>query len=299
MLRSQFLCSLMMCLALAASAARAGDDNKAAWLEWRAETESHYAATRLAVLKAADARYLKAGETVYLAPKPDRSLHFTFEPSRADILQISFDGETAELNRDGFAFDLSALLAEGARYPVSERFDLGGGPSQLGKDTMGFRVILFDQSRAAAQTYEGGSWFDFNKDLVVKTKFIPAETMEARVIETERGLAKQYFLAGTVRIKSPDGAFDLPLYAATSDPSKIDNLFVSFTDKTTGAETYGVGRYLEFDGFGAFPPKTLAVDFNRAYNPYCARSPHYNCPKALVDLAVALRAGEKAPIEDH
>ena len=42
-------------------------------------------------------------------------------------------------------------------------------------------------------------------------------------------------------------------------------------------------------------PQTLTIDFNRAYNPNCARSPHYNCPVAMETLPVALRAGEKIP----
>lgn len=297
-MKRTILCTLLIAIVFAAAGAIAGERGEAAWLEWRAETESHYAATRLAVLKASDVRYLKPGETAYLAPKPDGALHFAFEPSRADILQISFDGERAELNRDGLAFDLSALLAEGARYPVSERFDLGGAPMQIDMDVQGFRIVLFDQAREDAKTYKGGDWFDYDTDLVFEPKFTPGETMEERLIETERGLKRLFYLAGNVRIKIEEAAFDLPLYATTNDPENIDYLFVSFTDETTGEESYGVGRYLDFTEIGAFPPKKIRVDFNRAYNPYCARSPHYNCPLALVDLPVALRAGEKAPAKD-
>ena len=44
-----------------------------------------------------------------------------------------------------------------------------------------------------------------------------------------------------------------------------------FLDELSGKETYGVGRYIDFDVKGL--PKTLTIDFNRAYNPNCARSP--------------------------
>lgn len=55
----------------------------------------------------------------------------------------------------------------------------------------------------------------------------------------------------------------------------------------------GEGCYFDIDVKGW--PKTLTIDFNRAYNPNCARSPHYNCPVAVEKLPVALRAGEMIP----
>jgi len=72
-----------------------------------------------------------------------------------------------------------------------------------------------------------------------------------------------------------------------------DYLFVPFTDATTGDETYGSGRYLEFfkkDIVG----NTLQLDFNKAYNPYCAYAPNFKCPIPPKEnfLPVAIKAGE-------
>ncbi|WP_281615206.1 DUF1684 domain-containing protein [Flammeovirga sp. SubArs3] len=54
-----------------------------------------------------------------------------------------------------------------------------------------------------------------------------------------------------------------------------DYLFLPFMDKTNGFTTYGAGRYLEC----SIPEgKTIIVDFNKAYNPYCAYSDGYACP---------------------
>lgn len=54
-----------------------------------------------------------------------------------------------------------------------------------------------------------------------------------------------------------------------------DYLFIPFTDPTNGEETYGGGRYLE----GRIPDADIIVlDFNKAYNPYCAYNPRYSCP---------------------
>lgn len=72
-----------------------------------------------------------------------------------------------------------------------------------------------------------------------------------------------------------------------------DYLFVPFTDATTGEESYGSGRYLEFYKQD-IRNNTLQLDFNKAYNPYCAYSSGYKCPIPPKEnrLPVAIRAGE-------
>jgi len=72
-----------------------------------------------------------------------------------------------------------------------------------------------------------------------------------------------------------------------------DYLFVPFTDATTGDESYGSGRYLEFYKKD-IENNTLQLDFNKAYNPYCAYSPDYKCPIPPKEnrLSIAIRAGE-------
>jgi uncharacterized protein (DUF1684 family) len=73
-----------------------------------------------------------------------------------------------------------------------------------------------------------------------------------------------------------------------------DSLQIFFKDRTNGHETYHIGRYLDLD---PLEDGGYLVDFNRAYNPACAYSPHYNCPVPPPEnrLAVAIRAGEMMP----
>jgi uncharacterized protein (DUF1684 family) len=71
-------------------------------------------------------------------------------------------------------------------------------------------------------------------------------------------------------------------------------LFIPFSDITSGEESYGAGRYLECyikDIQGG----KLVLDFNKAYNPYCAYVTGYSCPipPKENDLPVSIRAGEK------
>lgn len=78
-----------------------------------------------------------------------------------------------------------------------------------------------------------------------------------------------------------------------NEPGASPDLDAYFTDATSGRESYRM-RYVEVsrsvDGHHV-------LDFNRAYNPACAYSPHYNCPIPPPEnhLAVAIRAGERMP----
>lgn len=73
-----------------------------------------------------------------------------------------------------------------------------------------------------------------------------------------------------------------------------DYLFLPFTDDTNGNETYAGGRYIDLRE-GDFKGNTVVIDFNKAYNPYCAFSGGYACPKPPDEnhLSVAIEAGEK------
>lgn len=71
-------------------------------------------------------------------------------------------------------------------------------------------------------------------------------------------------------------------------------LFVPFTDGTTGDESYGSGRYLDLY-VSDIQNNSCQLDFNKAYNPYCAYSAGYKCPIPPKEnnLTVAIKAGEK------
>jgi len=72
-----------------------------------------------------------------------------------------------------------------------------------------------------------------------------------------------------------------------------DYLFIPFTDLTNGEDTYGGGRYLEV---GLPEDGKIILDFNKAYNPYCAYNAKYSCPIPPKEnsLTVAIKAGVKA-----
>nr|NQU92380.1 DUF1684 domain-containing protein [Bacteroidota bacterium] len=81
------------------------------------------------------------------------------------------------------------------------------------------------------------------------------------------------------------------------NPDYKDHLFLPFTDLTNGKTTYGGGRYIDLTIPGG---DWINIDFNQAYNPYCAYNKKYSCPipPKENDLNIAVEAGVKA-FGDH
>jgi len=73
-------------------------------------------------------------------------------------------------------------------------------------------------------------------------------------------------------------------------------IFIPFKDKTNGFDTYEAGRYLEVEE--SSENAEYLIDFNKAYNPYCAYNKEYVCPLVPKDniLTISIKAGEKRPI---
>jgi uncharacterized protein (DUF1684 family) len=95
------------------------------------------------------------------------------------------------------------------------------------------------------------------------------------------------------------GGREQVLQAYKSNPDE-DRLFVPFRDATSGTETYGAGRYLDLE------PESdctldgkWVLDFNKAYNPWCAYSENYTCPFVPPEnwLEVPIHAGEKKTLK--
>lgn len=106
----------------------------------------------------------------------------------------------------------------------------------------------------------------------------------------------QYEAVGALRFTVAGKKERLTVYRnieLSKRPENANYLFIPFTDLTNGEETYGGGRYLDLRGpLG----KEVELDFNRAYNPYCAYGGRYSCPIPPLEnhLEVRVAAGVKA-----
>ena len=123
-------------------------------------------------------------------------------------------------------------------------------------------------------------------------------------MESSGQIKRNYRVYGTIHFTINDTAVTLNIYQSQDliTTSKYrDHLFIPFTDATSGEETYESGRYLDLEIKDIKNDKVL-IDFNKAYNPYCAYvSGKFNCPIPPAEnrLAVAIPAGEKAFGKPH
>jgi hypothetical protein len=145
------------------------------------------------------------------------------------------------------------------------------------------------------EAFEGLRYFDANDDLVLEVEVERLPDDEPLVeIPTNTGELRPYRRWGRLRFEVEGQEAALTVY---SDDDGRD-LFLPFRDATSGKESYGSGRYLDSHrpGLRRLPGGKLEVDFNYAYNPYCAYSEQYSCPLPPPEnwLVVPVRAGEKS-----
>lgn len=121
----------------------------------------------------------------------------------------------------------------------------------------------------------------------------PAGSAEAIVMPTSTGQQRQMRRAGTLEFSVHGRPLRLSAFSDIDSPV-AQRLFVPFGDLTNGKETYPGGRYLDLD---PTPTGLYEIDFNRAYSPYCAYNPQYDCPFPPPEnrLKTHIRAGEKLP----
>jgi uncharacterized protein (DUF1684 family) len=117
------------------------------------------------------------------------------------------------------------------------------------------------------------------------------------------GTGQQYARYAKLKFMLKGKPMELAVYrsvALAAIPQYKDYLFLPFTDETNGKETYEGGRYIDLRE-GDFKGSAVTIDFNKAYNPYCAFSSGYMCPKPPDEnkLSIEVEAGEKLFAKAH
>jgi uncharacterized protein len=124
-------------------------------------------------------------------------------------------------------------------------------------------------------------------------ELIPVKNKKPVTLSTNDGKQRQYVEYAYAEFDL-DGYHNKLLILEELDMGPIrGKLFLAFGDETSAGETYGAGRYIDIVKVpGA---NTITLDFNKAYNPYCAYVEEYSCPFPPAEnlLKVAIRAGEK------
>ncbi len=145
--------------------------------------------------------------------------------------------------------------------------------------------------------FKGLDFYPINLDLVVvaNLKVTPGQEIFEMPTTTER--KPKYVKYGEITFKVKRKKYKLNVYQSMdllNKPEYKDYLFLPFKDLTSGTTSYGGGRYIDLKATDA---KRIIVDFNKAYNPYCAYNHKYSCPIPPKEnfLNLKVEAGVKAP----
>lgn len=145
------------------------------------------------------------------------------------------------------------------------------------------------------KTFTHLDFFPITDEFIIKAKFIRARKEKPFEMKTTTARLPIYKKYGELHFTFEGNEYKLNVYQNLDLIKKEgyeDYLFLPFTDTTNGEETYIGGRYID-----CRIQKELewTIDFNKAYNPYCAYNYKYSCPIVPMenDLPIAIKAGVK------
>lgn len=141
-------------------------------------------------------------------------------------------------------------------------------------------------TREQKKNFNGLKYFPENEALRLEVKVDEFPVKEKFEMQTSTGDAQLYQKFGKFNFAVDDNEVELTIYQSPN------GFFLPFVDSLAGSETYPAGRYLEPE---PLPGGRFFVDFNNAYNPYCAYNEMWSCPITPAEnrLKVAIKAGEK------
>ena len=143
------------------------------------------------------------------------------------------------------------------------------------------------------QKFEGLSYYSPDWNYRFELDLQEHREKETVKIEDTKGNEREFLRWGEFNFRIGETDCKLQAYKSSSEENRF---FVPFRDATSGKETYGAGRYLDI-GMGRHqtPEGKWIIDFNDAYNPWCAYSKDYACPFTPPEnwLKVPIYAGEK------
>ncbi|HPI81566.1 MAG TPA: DUF1684 domain-containing protein, partial [Cyclobacteriaceae bacterium] len=144
-----------------------------------------------------------------------------------------------------------------------------------------------------AKEFTGLKYFDIDPAYRISASLEPVKDRKVVILSTNDGRENRYLEYAWADFAINDVKCRLLILEVMEDGPEKGSLFLAFADETSARETYGAGRYLDINKVPG--SSSVLLDFNKAYNPYCAYSDNFSCPfppKQNI-LGVPIRAGEK------
>ncbi len=142
-------------------------------------------------------------------------------------------------------------------------------------------------------SFKGLNYFEVDAHYRIAANLIPITDRKSVVLATSDGLEKRYLEYAYAEFSLDNEKCRLLILEIMDMGPFRGTLFLAFADGTSANETYGAGRYLDIK---KVPGSTsITLDFNKAYNPYCAYNDGFSCPFPPSEnlLKVSVKAGEK------
>src|ERR1017187_4834718 len=141
--------------------------------------------------------------------------------------------------------------------------------------------------------FEPLKYYDVDPSFVFQSKLYQFSVKDTIKVFGTKGEERKAVRFGYVTFNYDKKDYKINVYKGSTKTGQ-EYFSIWFTDKTTGDETYGVGRYLDFE-YNPNPDFIYTIDFNLAYNPYCSYSPEYSCAIPLKEdhIDLTIKAGEK------
>lgn len=143
--------------------------------------------------------------------------------------------------------------------------------------------------------FTGLEFYPIDLKYRIEAKFIRTPDEKPFLMPTTTDRFPEYVKYGEAHFTLEDKEIVLNLFKSTQpydEPGYEDYLFLPFTDLTSGNGSYGGGRFID----QRIPEgNIIVIDFNKAYNPYCAYNPRYSCPipPPENDILILIEAGVK------
>lgn len=149
-------------------------------------------------------------------------------------------------------------------------------------------------NRKSKVKFHSLKYFEANFDFVLDGKLFENDSKDTVKVFGTKGEERKSVRYGVLKLENKKNKLDVKVYETLTRDGIKKYYSIWFTDKTTNAESYGVGRYIDFE-LNDNPDFVYTIDFNYAYNPYCAYSSEYSCaiPTKEDYIDIAIEAGEK------
>lgn len=223
------------------------------------------------------------------------------DPKSALVLPAKAPGEFGLLSRRDRVFEFAPAsgvnvtlggrpIAGAVELPTKPGSDrLASGELKMAVRQVGgdFYLLVADSHNPAIEAFRGTPWYPISIRYRIPAKFVPYAHPETAHVPLTHVTSKETMQSqGDLVFTLAGKSFRLKTF------TDEEGLFVMFQDSTNGKGTYGGGRFVH-------APKptdgVTALDFNKAFNPYCSLNPNIMCPipPAQNRLPVKIEAGER------